>query len=537
MTEPPDPAPRFVSYGQSQSPVAAARTREPSKAIRILSALILGVAVVTLIVSAAASLRWRYAHNMPVLGYMGFLVDSGKVPYRDFIDINMPGTYAIFALLGRVFGWSDLGLRVFDLILLALLSIATFWWMRLSGRLTAVCAALAFPLYYLSTSSASMEREYVALVLLAIALGLAVGSPGRRLILRGLCTGLLTAATALVKPHLAILILPALAVLFHEAAGSARIGRLAAATAVGLLVPVAGTFGWLLAVGALKPFLNATSNYWPLYAELAGALRPIHGAARLMYIGESLLAGIKDSFLPWALLGIFAVRRQSELRKQILAMSGLVILSAIYPALSGQFFFYHWLPFQYTVLCAASLAIRFPRAERTNPVALVSRFAVLLLLLLLCTLSLRRIVWQSGPRERGMADEVADVLAERMKPGETVQPLDWTGGALRGMLIVRAKPATRFLCDYYFYFQVNRPYIQRLRREFMAELSDAKPTFIIEATGEKKPWPKGVNEFPELQSYIARNYAVVAQESTFRILRATHQGVEPQNGRIRKNVN
>jgi len=467
---------------------------------------------------------------MPVLGYMGFLVNSGAVPYRDFFDINMPGTYAVFALLGRVFGWSDLGLRVFDLILLAALSLATFRWMRPSGRLAAACASLAFPLYYLwAGPNTSMEREYIALVPLATALVLAFGLSGRRLILRGLGVGLLTAAAALVKPHFVILALPAIAVLFHEAAGSARIGRLATATAAGLLLPLAATFGWLLAVGALKPFLDVVTKYWPQYAEMTadGAHEAIRGSARLVYVGQSLLAGLKASFLPWAFIGIFAIRRESELRKQMLVVSGLVILSAIYPALSGQFFFYHWLPFQYSVLCAASLAVRLPRTERTNPVALVSRFAVLLLLLLLCAQSLKRVAWESGHRKYGMADEIAHVLTERMKPGETVQPLDWTGWSLRGMLMARAKPATRFLADYYLYHQASSPYVQRLRREFMAELNDAKPAFIVEATGENMPWPKGVNEFPELQRYIARNYGVVAQESTYRILQATHQATEP----------
>lgn len=518
-----------TSIGQSLP--RPARTGGPSRALRILSAFILAVALATLIVTAVASLRWRYTRDSPVVAYAGFLIDNGAVPYRDFYDINLPGTYAVMALLGRLLGWSDLGFRVFDLILLAVLSLVTFCWMRPSGRLAAASASLAFPLYYLSAGPyMSMQREYIALVPFAFALALAVRLPGRRLMLRGLCVGLLSAATVLVKPNFAILALPAIMVLFHEAVRSARTGRLATATAAGLLLPIAVTFGWLLAVGALKPFLDIATNFWPLYADMAGARQSIHGLARLLYTGRSLLAGLVDSFLPWALLGIFAIGREG-LRQQMLIMCGLVILSAIYPALTGQFLNYHWLPFHYAVLCAASLAVRLPRAERPNPVTLVPRFAVLLLLFLLSALSLFRVVRQSGPREYGMPDEVADFLTKRLKPGETVQPLDLVDGAIHGMLIARAKPATRFLGDYVFYSHVNRPYIQRLRREFIAELSDAKPAFIVDVLGASSHrWPKGANtsrQFPELQDYIVRNYDVVLQRETYRILQARHRPAEP----------
>ncbi len=41
--------------------------------------------------------------------YLAYLMDRfGCVPYRDLFDINAPGTYAIYQLLGPYFGYDDL---------------------------------------------------------------------------------------------------------------------------------------------------------------------------------------------------------------------------------------------------------------------------------------------------------------------------------------------------------------------------------------------------------------------------------------------
>jgi|GEM_PF-5205465 len=68
------------------------------------------------------------------------------------------------------------------------------------------------------------------------------------------------------------------------------------------------------------------------------------------------------------------------------------------------------------------------------------------------------------------------------------------------MQIAKAKLATRFLYDINFCYHVDRAYAQRLRREFIAELSDARPAFIVDVLGSSRHrWPKSSNtnrEFP-----------------------------------------
>src|SRR6188768_2935226 len=61
------------------------------------------------------SLDWRMRHDLPMMMYQAFAMDRfGFVPYRDFFDMNMPGTYATYFAIGKVFGYGDPGVRVAD---------------------------------------------------------------------------------------------------------------------------------------------------------------------------------------------------------------------------------------------------------------------------------------------------------------------------------------------------------------------------------------------------------------------------------------
>ena len=55
-----------------------------------------------------------------------------------------------------------------------------------------------------------------------------------------------------------------------------------------------------------------------------------------------------------------------------------------------------------------------------------------------------------SPQSLTKVDFVADYLRQNLKTGETVQPLDWTSGALQAMLAVKAECATSFVFDFQF---------------------------------------------------------------------------------------
>jgi hypothetical protein len=116
------------------------------------------------------------------------------------------------------------------------------------------------------------------------------------------------------------------------------------------------------------------------------------------------------------------------------------------------------------------------------------------------------------------ADQIKLYLAKHLEEGDTVQPLDWTGGTLLAMLETRAHIATPYVFDFYFYHHVSEPYIQNLRAKFMNDLQASLPRFIVEVTAIDKPWISGEDtsrEFPELRAFLMENYSVTIQKDDY----------------------
>ena len=59
-----------------------------------------------------SSLHWPLVGDASLMHYVVFLERQGLVPYRDIIDINMPGTYFVEAASMQCFGDGALGLRL-----------------------------------------------------------------------------------------------------------------------------------------------------------------------------------------------------------------------------------------------------------------------------------------------------------------------------------------------------------------------------------------------------------------------------------------
>jgi hypothetical protein len=192
---------------------------------------------------------------------------------------------------------------------------------------------------------------------------------------------------------------------------------------------------------------------------------------------------------------------------------------AIYPALSGQFFPYHYIPFIYTIILIASLSLK----TNHSPFTIHYLSPIILLATILLTVKpsqtfLRQLQGKDIVIAADRATQISSFLEKNLEPGDQVQPLDWTGGTLLAMLETRAPIATSYVFDFYFYHHVSNPYIQSLRNDFMTQLGESKPRFIIEITAIDKPWVSGedtTREFPELRAYLAEHYSVTMEKEDY----------------------
>ncbi len=490
--------------------------------MRRLTNILLVLLTAYLITQAVFSTRWQIAHDEAPLLYEAFLMRAdGLVPYRDLFDFQMPGSFIAYFALGSLSGFNAFRLRFLDLLILTAILTVTYFALKRFGKAPALAAALLFGLEYLQGGpSMSLQREYLLLVFLAPALYISFldeMTPRLRLTL-----GVLFGLSALIKPHAAIGLVPIL--LFDISDLFQRLKRAlpnAALTsvfpvAVGFLVPILAVLAWLGLTGALTPFLNIALNYWPLYSQINGQMEIISGAERTsLLLTQTLRLGGHVLWLIPAAIGVYFNQN-----KKAWLLVTLAFCYALYPALSGQFFPYHYVPFTYFIILLASLTFDFRPSTFPSFILHLSSFILIISLLLPSQTFIRQLQNKPISASTDRAVEIANFLERKLKDGDTVQPLDWTGGSLLAMLETRARIATPYVFDFYFYHHVSNPYIQSLRADFMTDLQAATPRFIIEVIDIDKPWVSGLDtsrEFPELRNFVDENYSIAIQKDDYTI--------------------
>ena len=504
----------------------------------VLTSLLFALSL-ALVTIAYYSLQWPMGLDAPILMYGAWLVDAcGQVPYRDFFEMNMPGTYAAFYGIVHFFGTSDLQFRLADLTWLAAIMGATACVMRHFGWAAVWIGMLLFPFAYLGRGPYfSMQRDFMLMLPVILGVGAAMLNEHRGVVLRtALCT-LFFALAATIKPHAAVG-LPLCLVYIWAIARVGEGGKwrwftralVIGFTSVAVFGCVyAAMFLALWWMGALGPFLDIASNYWPLYGSLTAKRATIAGAARWMYIWNHLQAfgGLTHWLLP-ALFGSYVALGNARLRvagqRRVLLLLGLTGIYALYPAASGQFYGYHWIPLIYFLSLLAALGLTRPRPgfqawTRLAPLIIVLAFAF----------SISQTLDEFHPAKRHAQREyqfsrpaaIADYLTTHQQLGDTVQNLDWAwGGTQYAMLKAEARLATPFIYAFHFYHHVSNPYIKHLRARFLESMETAQPRFVINVQ-RPQPWVRGadtVRQWPRLEEILRANYRVVKSGYGYQIL-------------------
>lgn len=81
-----------------------------------------------------ATWRWPFVGDAAFFHYMVSLLHLGQAPYRDFVDVNLPGTYAVQATVIALLGSGPRAFRLFDFSLLAAIAAAMFALCRENGE-------------------------------------------------------------------------------------------------------------------------------------------------------------------------------------------------------------------------------------------------------------------------------------------------------------------------------------------------------------------------------------------------------------------
>lgn len=496
----------------------------------------LGAFGLQIVMTSALLLQTRVMHDAPIMAYTGLLLEHFRLaPYRDFFDMNLPGAYLAFGAIGRIFGYSDLALRSVDLGLLILILVMTGLALRPLGLRPALAAVATYGLAYAGLAQVhALQRESLVLVLASATLAtLTPATPwplGRKAVLSGLLLG----AATCIKPGIALDAVPCLLYLLWDRptqpTRSARGIALGARFIAGFALPPALAIAYLASVGSWPAFVEMATRYWPLYARLGALHETIADNDRfgLLLDGLRAFGGHRLWLLPAGAgiaLALASWSRASRERRFVVLLLALLLAHSIYPAITGQFWPYHWIPAVWSLSIAGALCwVRRDDAVRlTWIIVATGLFLVVVPTQVPPPASLRR-SWANLPGEDpygARVSELASFLKHNVRAGELVQPLDWTGGAVDAMLRSQVRLATPFLYDFHFYHHVSSPYIQRLRERFMAAMRRIRPAYVIRIES-RKPWVTGrdtTHDFPALEEFLRQHYVQALAGDGYEVLR------------------
>jgi len=491
-------------------------------------------------------LEWRLLQDTPLFHYIALLINEhGYVPYRDVFETSMPGTLLFHVAITSLLGYGDLAFRLFDLFWLAALTATTWFVMRRIAVPVAWFASFGFALaYLLFGQDMALQRDYLGLLPIALAL-LTAGQQKFSLSQAAIIVGALFGFAAAIKPHLGIG-LPIVFLYMLAQRGQLQSVRQACAPVIktGLLttlgfVPVfAMPLIWLWSNGGLHSFIEMFTQYLPLHVNMTGLGSTVTREEHFTYSLKKLWHGTRY-IAPPAVFGVLVAMLFGALsdsaRRLAVTLACLLLAYCIYAALGGKFWLYHWVPFRYfAILCAALMLspLKVPQAKLIEPALLVGFVATLTIWVSLEGYARQWLAIPASirpqlagkppyPPKGGRVDEIAEwLISANLQPGDRVQPLDWAESVVHSMLLARAKPATPYIYDYYFYHYISDPYIQTMRARFIADLKQEPPRFIIRTVGGQLR-PSGLDttdRFVELEEILNENYETATTGERYEIL-------------------
>jgi hypothetical protein len=480
------------------------------------------------------TLHWPLVGDASLMHYVVFLMQHGMAPYRDIVDINMPGSYFTAWLGMQVFGTGALGLRVFDFCVIAAAGVAMIAIARPYGWFGGFFAAsLLLILHIRDGVDQSGQRDLTAAVLLTIACALFFhamrGGRAWAMALCGLCLGFASTIKPTVAPF-AIVVL-AMAVL------ECKQDRRPAAAQIGF-----GLLGFLLPWVAVFFFLLRERAVHAFWSMLTGLI-PYHASIGRLPARYFVAHSIPSTLLPLAGLCVTAAWASKNWRNRELTTLWLGFAVGIISLFAqGKGYPYHRYPAEAFLLLLAG--INFCAALK-NPgiLRVVGIVGLGLGAFALAPISTAKAMHYEGGSREFITSLQADLtrLGGKKLSGE-VQCMDTTAGCINTLYDMRLVQDTGFLYDCYLFVPQPSPVQQKLRQRFWAAIETKPPEIFIVSDQLCVSGPSNyakLDQWPQFREYLNSNYDLYMQRSPKRPVRWWSHAGRPFGYRIyvRKDAN
>ena len=478
--------------------------------------LLCAAAVVLFAYYIAASIHWIVMWDGAIMHYIHFLITRGLHPYSDITDMNLPGSYLTEGWAMDLFGWGDLGWRIYEYVLLLVLTASGI---IIGGRrhwIAGIYCGLFFTLLHGSEGPMmAVERDEVMTVLLVAATAFLFLSLRRRQPWLLLPFGLLAGLAVSIKPgalllDLAFTLLACVAARRHGSAARphllwAALGNsIVLAIMVGFFIRHHAFAGLLFIVQHVLPAYAREKNYGSLY--LLRHLTPVPAI-------PLVLAALASALLR---------RRPLTWERSVLLLG--VALGALSYWVQGKGYLYHRYLFTAFLLLwvgwELSGSLESSPASFRTPLRWLEIAGVALLLGVAAPFYVHRIY--EYPRTIPPPQNLALALERdltQLGPGELqnkVQCLDLVNGCLNALYRLRLVQNTGTTGDLLLFSPRSNAAVSYYRQWFLSRELQHPPDVVVLGNEWYFQWTATFNKidtWPEYAAYLHANYVPVIERT------------------------
>jgi hypothetical protein len=492
---------------------------------RLVRLSIIVLMAATAVYYAVQTIHWQIMVDSSVMHYVDFLIDHGRKPYTQITDNNMPGAYYTEWLAMHLFGYSDVGWRLYDCFLLAALTLGLVLIARPYDWLAGLFAGgLFLAVHAAEGPQYAGEREQVITVLLVLGYAAMFAAVRRQrpwlLLWMGLTGGLATSIKPTFLPLTLVLLAMMTVVLRRRKIASPPY---LAWSFAGLIAVAAVDLAYLLYFHALEGFLFVLRVVTPTYTALAR--EPFFHLLSLSlpdYIPFVLLLTLLAALACW--------RRPPAWTWEHWALAvGAAFGLASFMA-QGKPFWHHRYTFLALLFLLIGLVLLHALNQRGLP-RLLAALAFAYALLWTVQRDMREVLHQTRQMPGGQSPFTLALEADLNGLGgpaalqDKVQCFDLVYGCLSALYHLRIVENTSYTGDLLFFTQQDNPAVEHYRTMYWDE-ERRDPASVIVLSNE---WFQMDNSFdkvkywPQFEHFLQQNYTLAIQR------RFAHQGKDPNN--------
>ena len=455
---------------------------------------------------AFRSLHWPLVNDPAQIHYFCFLMDRGMVPYRDTIEMNMPGTYLYTEAVIHWIGAGPRAWRFFDFALLSTISLAMIAIARPYHWAAGVFGAAVFVLYHGRDGPGELgQRDLViaALMMTSYAFLFYAMRRGKSwpMIWFGLCAGMASAIKPFPLPFFIALLIAAGLTLRQRDQPVMKFFLFALS---GLMIAGAIVISFLLRKHDLGAFVEMLRDLLPYYASLHRSF--------LFLLATSLSPSLRLMALLIVAITIF--RRDWHGWEQCAILAGILFGIVSYLG-QGKGFVYHRYPMLAFLLLWGG--IQFTLALRESGISRAVGIAGIAAGVILAPIY----VAEAGHKQwnekyiAGLTQQLTALGGAQLS--EHVQCLDTTAECDTVLDRMRLVQSTGLMYDFWVFGTDQEKAVVVSRRRFWQQLQQNPPTAFIVGPDLYPNGPDGyakLKRWAQFSHYLGTNYNLY-DERTF----------------------